>query len=260
MFSKKILFPLATVAMASFVACGDDSSSSASNDVAPASVKNFVDTKDVTCSATANMCAKIYVEEDLKDTVQCNGTSWEMMLLGKPVTGCENAAPAADPAATPAETTPAETTPAETPAADPAATPAETPAADPAATPAETPAADPAATPAETPAADPAATPAETPAADPAATPAETPAETPAAAATGDKAACMKGKICTEGAADLAAGCKAEEGETLMDACPAGGEVCDIGEPGITMYFYEGAEMSCEDYKAMIAAFSAMGE
>ena len=248
MFSKKILFPLATVAMASFVACGDDSSSSASNDVAPASVKNFVDTKDVTCSATANMCAKIYVEEDLKDTVQCNGTSWEMMLLGKPVTGCENAAPAADPAATPAETTPAET-----PAADPAATPAET-------TPAETPAADPAATPAETPAADPAATPAETPAADPAATPAETPAETPAAAATGDKAACMKGKICTEGAADLAAGCKAEEGETLMDACPAGGEVCDIGEPGITMYFYEGAEMSCEDYKAMIAAFSAMGE
>ena len=248
MFSKKILFPLATVAMASFVACGDDSSSSASNDVAPASVKNFVDTKDVTCSATANMCAKIYVEEDLKDTVQCNGTSWEMMLLGKPVTGCENAAPAADSAATPAETTPAET-----PAADPAATPSET-------TPAETPAADPAATPAETPAADPAATPAETPAADPAATPAETPAETPAAAATGDKAACMKGKICTEGAADLAAGCKAEEGETLMDACPAGGEVCDIGEPGITMYFYEGAEMSCEDYKAMIAAFSAMGE
>ncbi|MBO7414097.1 MAG: hypothetical protein J6U20_10645 [Fibrobacter sp.] len=246
MFSKKVLFPMAVVAMASFVACGDDSSSGVSSDVAPASVKNFVDTKDVTCSATANMCAKIYVEEDLKDTVQCNGTSWEMMLLGKPVTGCENAAPAADPAATPA--------------ADPAATPAETPAADPAATPAETPAADPAATPAETPAADPAATPAETPAADPAATPAETPAETPAAAATGDKAACMKGKICTEGSADLAAECKAEDGETLMEACPAGGEVCDIGEPGITMYFYEGAEMSCEDYKAMIAAFSAMGE
>lgn len=258
MFSKKILFPLATVAMASFVACGDDSSSSAASDVAPASVKTFMDIGDIPCSTTQNFCAIVLVEEH-NDYYQCNG-QWNMMHQGKdsPLAGCESATPAADPAngegsTTPAEdtgvTTPTEATPAET-------TPAETPAGTPAETPAETPAADPAATPAETPAADPAATPAETPAADPAATPAET---TPAAP-TGDKAACMKGKVCTEGAADLAAGCKAEEGETLMDACPAGGEVCDIGEPGITMYFYEGAEMSCEDYKAMIAAFSAMGE
>ena len=258
MFSKKILFPLATVAMASFVACGDDSSSSASNDVAPASVKTFMDIGDIPCSDSQNFCAIVLVEEH-NDYYQCNG-QWNMMHQGKdsPLAGCESATPAADPAngegsTTPAEdtgvTTPTETTPAET-------TPAETPAADPAATPAETPAADPAATPAETPAADPAATPAETPAADPAATP----AETPAAAVTGGKAACQVGKMCTEGPAELASGCTAEEGETLLDACPAGGEACDIGEAGITMYFYEGAEMSCEDYKAMIAAFTEMAQ
>ena len=238
MFSKKILFPLATVAMASFVACGDDSSSSAASDVAPASVGTFMDIGNIPCSTTQNFCAIVLVEEH-NDYYQCNG-QWNMMHQGKdsPLAGCESATPAADPANGEGSTTPAEDTGVTTPTE---ATPAET-------TPAETPA--------ETPAADPAATPAETPAADPAATP----AETPAAAATGDKAACMKGKVCTEGAADLAAGCKAEEGETLVDACPAGGEVCDIGEPGITMYFYEGAEMSCEDYKAIIAAFSAMGE
>lgn len=253
MFSKKILFPLATVAMASFVACGDDSSSSAASDVAPASVGTFMDIGNIPCSTTQNFCAIVLVEEH-NDYYQCNG-QWNMMHQGKdsPLAGCESATPAADPAngegsTTPAEdtgvTTPTETTPAETPAADPAATPAETPA--------ETPAADPAATPAETPAADPAATSAETPA--------ETPAETTPAAPTGDKVACQKGPMCTEGAANLAAGCKAEEGETLLDACPAGGELCDIGEPGITMYFYEGAPMTCEDYKATIAAFSAMGE
>ena len=246
MFSKKILFPLATVAMASFVACGDDSSSSASNDVAPASVKTFMDIGDIPCSDSQNFCAIVLVEEH-NDYYQCNG-QWNMMHQGKdsPLAGCESATPAADPANGEGNTTPAEdtgvTTPTET-------TPAET-------TPAETPAADPAATPAETPAADPAATPAETPAADPAATPAET---TPAAP-TGDKVGCQVGKMCTEGPAAMASGCSAEEGKTLLDACPAGGEPCDIGEAGITMYFYEGAEMSCEDYKAMIAAFTEMAQ
>ena len=75
--------------MTALVGCGDDSSSSPASKEAPATLKQFFDTKDVACSATDNMCAKIYIEEDLKDTVQCNGTSWEMMLLGKPVTGCE---------------------------------------------------------------------------------------------------------------------------------------------------------------------------
>lgn len=152
MFTKKVLIPAAALAMTALVGCGDDSSSSPASKEAPATLKQFFDTKDVACSATDNMCAKIYIEEDLKDTVQCNGTSWEMMLLGKPVTGCENAAPAAETPADPAAETPADPA-AETPA-DPAA---ETPA-DPAgevAPAAETPA-DPAAeTPAEPAPADP---------------------------------------------------------------------------------------------------------
>lgn len=124
MFTKKVILPVAALAMTALVGCGDDSSSSPASKEAPATLKQFFDTKDVACSATDNMCAKIYIEEDLKDTVQCNGTSWEMMLLGKPVTGCENAAPAAETPADPAAETPADPA-AETPA-DPAA---ETPAA-----------------------------------------------------------------------------------------------------------------------------------
>ena len=96
MFSKKILFPMAAVAMASFVACGDDSSSSPASKEVPATVKTYFDTADIACSETENKCAKIFVEQDLQDTVQCNGSSWEMMILAKPVAGCENAAPAAD--------------------------------------------------------------------------------------------------------------------------------------------------------------------
>ena len=94
MFSKKVIFPLAAIAMASFVACGDDSSSSPSKE-APASIKNFVDSKDLACSATDNFCAKVFVEE-MQDTIQCSGKSWDMMVLGKPVAGCEAAAPAAE--------------------------------------------------------------------------------------------------------------------------------------------------------------------
>ena len=107
MFTKKVILPVAALAMTALVGCGDDSSSSPASKEAPATLKQFFDTKDVACSATDNMCAKIYIEEDLKDTVQCNGTSWEMMLLGKPVTGCENAAPAAETPADPAAETPA---------------------------------------------------------------------------------------------------------------------------------------------------------
>ena len=116
MFTKKVILPVAALAMTALVGCGDDSSSSPASKEAPATLKQFFDTKDVACSATDNMCAKIYIEEDLKDTVQCNGTSWEMMLFGKPVTGCENAAPAAETPADPAAETPADPA-AETPAA-----------------------------------------------------------------------------------------------------------------------------------------------
>ena len=178
MFTKKVLIPAAALAMTALVGCGDDSSSSGpSSDVAPASVKTFMDIDKIPCSATQNLCAKV-LTEDYNDYYQCNGTQWSMMILGQdtPVKGCENAAPAAETPADPAAETPADPA-AETPA-DPAA---ETPA-DPAA---ETPA-DPAA---ETPA-DPAA---ETPA-DPAA---ETPADpAPADPTPADPAPAAGGATC----------------------------------------------------------------
>ena len=93
MISKKVLFPLAAVAMASFVACGDDSSSgSPSSDAAPASIQKFEEIDDVACSQSANLGAKVYLVEH-NDTLQCNGTQWNTMINGQPVAGCENATP-----------------------------------------------------------------------------------------------------------------------------------------------------------------------
>ena len=111
MLNKKIILPFAALAMASFVACGDDSSSSPSNGTPsttpsttdlPASVPTLEDAINLTCSQTVNMCVKVYVEED-KDTVQCNGTLFTPMTFGKPVEGCEKGAtstPATDEPAT----------------------------------------------------------------------------------------------------------------------------------------------------------------
>ena len=133
MFTKKVILPVAALAMTALVGCGDDSSSSGpSYDVAPASVKTFMDIDKIPCSPTQNLCAKV-LTEDYNDYYQCNGTQWNMMIMGQdtPVKGCENAAPAAETPADPAAETPTDPA-AETPA-DPAA---ETPA-DPAA---ETPA------------------------------------------------------------------------------------------------------------------------
>ena len=226
MISKKVLFPLAAVAMASFVACGDDSSSgSPSSDAAPASIQKFEEIDDVACSQTANLCAKVYLVEH-NDTLQCNGSQWNTMINDQPVAGCENAAPVANDSA------------AQEPAAqDPAAQ-------DPA---------DPGV------AEDPAGPGAGEEPAGPGA------GEEPAGPGAGEEPAtgtvgCMKAGVCSEGPAALASECSAEEGEELLDACPAGGEVCDIGEDGITMYFYADAAMSCDDYKAMIAAFSEMAQ
>ena len=223
MFTKKVILPVAALAMTALVGCGDDSSSSPASKEAPATLKQFFDTKDVACSATDNMCAKIYIEEDLKDTVQCNGTSWEMMLFGKPVTGCENAAPAAETPADPAAETPADPA-AETPADPAAETPADPAAETPADPAAETPA-DPAA---ETPA-DPAA---ETPA-DPAAeTPADPAAETPAEPAGPGAETPVAGDVIYCIVPGVMGGCEAlpaamkDQCETLLegqlvDACPA---------------------------------------
>jgi hypothetical protein len=231
MISKKVLFPLAAVAMASFVACGDDSSSgSPSSDAAPASIQKFEEIDDVACSQTANLCAKVYLVEH-NDTLQCNGSQWNTMINDQPVAGCENAAPVAnDPAAQdPAVQDPAANDPAAQDPADPGV------------------------------AEDPAGPGAGEEPAGPGA------GEEPAGPGAGEEPAtgtvgCMKAGVCSEGPAALASECSAEEGEELLDACPAGGEVCDIGEDGITMYFYADAAMSCDDYKAMIAAFSEMAQ
>ena len=105
MLNKKIILPIAAFAMASFVACGDDSSSSgpaassnpANNSNVPASVQTLEEAINLACSSTENMCAKVYVEEDA-DTVQCDGTIFTPMMLGKPVDGCKNKASADTPA------------------------------------------------------------------------------------------------------------------------------------------------------------------
>ena len=146
MFTKKVLIPAAALAMTALVGCGDDSSSSGpSSDVAPASVKTFMDIDKIPCSATQNLCAKV-LTEDYNDYYQCNGTQWSMMILGQdtPVKGCENAAPAAETPADPAAETPADPAGEVAPAAETPADPAAETPADPAAeTPADPAPADP---------------------------------------------------------------------------------------------------------------------
>ena len=143
MFTKKVILPTAALAMTALIGCGDDSSSSGpSYDVAPASVKTFMDIDKIPCSPTQNLCAKV-LTEDYNDYYQCNGTQWNMMIMGQdtPVKGCENAAPAAETPADPAAETPADPA-AETPADPAAETPADPAAETPADPAAETPAGD----------------------------------------------------------------------------------------------------------------------
>ena len=97
MFSKKVILPFAALAIMGLVACGDDSSSSPaeSSKELPSSVKTIEQAIHQTCTPTENFCAKIFVEE-FSDTVQCNGKEFTPMVLGKPVEGCESAAPAVE--------------------------------------------------------------------------------------------------------------------------------------------------------------------
>lgn len=99
MFKKKVILPIVAFAMVGLVGCGDDSSSSPTNSSKelPSSVKKIEDAINQTCTPTENFCAKIFVEE-FADTVQCDGKQFTPMMLGKPVEGCETAAPA-DPGA-----------------------------------------------------------------------------------------------------------------------------------------------------------------
>ena len=287
MLNKKIILPFAAFAMASFVACGDDGSSSApaaNNSNAPASVQTLEEAINLACSSTENMCVKVYVEED-KDTVQCNGTIFTPMSMGKPVEGCGNTAPAAETPANPDAETPAAEEPAgENPGAgkepaDPGAgdetvdlgggeEPAGPGAGEEPAGPGagEEPAGPGAGEEPAGPGAgeEPAGPGAGEEPAGPGA--GEEPAgpgagEEPAGPgageqpAAGDKVYCLKQAdfACVEGPASLASGCSESEGETLVDQCPAGGEVCDIGENGIIMNLYEGYGMTCAELKAFMS-------
>ena len=236
MFNKKIILPFAALAMASFVACGDDSSSSPSNDTpsttpsttnSPASVQTLEDAINLTCSQTVNMCAKVYVVEE-NDTVQCNGTIFTPMTFGKPVEGCENGA-ANTPTTTedPATQEPTTENPGAEDPADPGA--GEEPAGPGAGE-------------------EPAGPGAGEEPAGPGA------GEEPAGPGAGDRVYCLKEAdfACAEGPASFASGCSEDEGEVLVDKCPAGGEACDIGENNIIMHLYEGYGMTCEQMKAFM--------
>ena len=91
---KKLILPIAAIAMASFVACGDDSSPSSSSsspkqDALPASVEKFFDLdNNYTCSQTVNKCATVQVV-GYSELAQCNGSQWDMQTLGNPVAGCD---------------------------------------------------------------------------------------------------------------------------------------------------------------------------
>lgn len=298
MISKKILFPLAAVTVASFVACGDDSSSSAaaSGNTAPASVPTFMDIDNYECSATVNKCAKVYIE-DKKDTMQCDGVNkWKSMVLG-PVTECVNFTPATDnatqdPATENASPDPATVDPAVDPeqaAADSAinalqaqfdsvfqqgsftdisftencvennftlqewldvmmtldnSVPSVIYCAPLASDPAQT--SDSAALQAALEAMSDLYPPPE----DSVATPIVEPAEPDA----GERISCYKESdfMCAEGPASLG-GCEEEEGEVVVDQCPAGGELCDIGENEIVLHLYEGYGLTCAELKAFMS-------
>ena len=287
MISKKILFPLAAVAVASFVACGDDSSSSAaaSGNIAPASVPTFMDIDNYECSATVNKCAKVYIE-DKKDTMQCDGVNqWKSMVLGT-ITDCANFTPATD-NATP------------NPASDSAAVDPEQAAADSAimalqaqfdsifqqgsdvsfteicvennftlqewldvmktsdnSVPSVIYCAPLASDPAQT--SDSAALQAALDAmSDLYPPPTDTvvgPIVQPAEPDAGERISCYKESdfMCAEGPASLG-GCEEEEGEVVVDQCPAGGELCDIGENEIILHLYEGYGLTCAELKAFMS-------
>ena len=76
MLSKKIFLSAALVSMAGFVACGDDSSSSASDGTLPEKVKTIQEANSLKCDESVK-CAKVFVEEEIvNDYFQCDGSQW----------------------------------------------------------------------------------------------------------------------------------------------------------------------------------------
>ncbi len=78
----------AFIAALVFIACGDDSGSSANDDL-PESVEQFSDIKNIECNADRE-CAQIYIEEH-DDYVQCIDSKWETVIASKPNEACADA-------------------------------------------------------------------------------------------------------------------------------------------------------------------------
>ena len=206
MFPKKVILPLFAIALASFVACGDDDSSfnptgdnSAPNKKVvpdgqlPDTLEYFSNVDKYPCSQTENKCATVYVRGH-GHPVQCDGMGGWFEVFAGTVEGC------GDTDNNPDIVGPSDISPVEP--VEPQIEPVDTTTVEP-------------------------------------------------VKPAGDKVACSKGPACTEGPAELASECKTDEGEELLDACPAGGEACDVGE-GITMYLYEGAGITCADLLAFM--------
>jgi hypothetical protein len=81
-----------------------------------------------------------------------------------------------------------------------------------------------------------------------------TPIVEPAEPDAGERISCYKESdfMCAEGPASLG-GCEEEEGEVVVDQCPAGGELCDIGENEIILHLYEGYGLTCAELKAFMS-------
>jgi len=232
MFPKKVIFPLFAIALASFVACGDDDSSfNPTGDTTPTKEKQqddgqlpdtleyFSDVDKYPCSQTENKCATVYVRGH-SHPVQCDGMGGWYEVFAGTVEGCGDTDNNPD-IVGPSDISPVN--PSDIVPADPTLEPTVEPT-------------EPTVEPTE-----PTVQPTE---------PTTEPDVQPVKPA-GDKVACSKGPACTEGPAELASECKTDEGEELLDACPAGGEACDVGE-GITMYLYEGAGITCADLLAFM--------
>lgn len=217
MFPKKVILPLFAIAMASFVACGDDDSSfnPTSDKTTPANEKqpdgqlpdtlqNFSDTEKYPCSQTENKCATVYVVGH-SHPVQCDGMGgWFEAFTGS-VEGC------GDTQSNPDIVGPSDISPVnpDIQPTNPDVQPT-----------------------------------------NPDVQP--TNPDVQPVKPAGDKIACSSGPMCTEGPAEFASECEEEDGETLLDACPAGGEPCDIGEADITVYLYDGAGLTCADLLAFM--------
>ena len=83
MLSKKIFLSAALVSMASFVACGDDSSSNSGDGKLPEKVPTLEKALKLPCDE-ALKCEKVFVEEEnINDYFQCDGERWQPITAPK---------------------------------------------------------------------------------------------------------------------------------------------------------------------------------